>query len=67
MNQVEQWFSILRRKRLRIVDFASLADLEQRLLAFIDYWNVRAHPFYWSTESVAKVMAACAPDQSLAA
>jgi len=27
MNQVEQWFSILQRKRLRISDFASLDAL----------------------------------------
>lgn len=67
MNQVEQWFGILQRKRLRIVDFASLADLEARLLAFIAHWNVRAHPFHWSTKSVAKVMAACSLDQDLAA
>jgi len=67
MNQVEQWFSILQRKRLRIVDFASVADLEVRLLAFIVHWNARAHPFHWSTKSVAKIMAACTIDQDLAA
>jgi len=67
MNQVEQWFSILQRKRLRIVDFASLAHLEDRLLAFITHWNARAHPFHWSSKSVAKVMAACSSDQQLAA
>jgi len=59
MNQVEQWFSILRRKRLRIVDFPSLEALAERLQAFIAHWNARAHPFNWSTKSVAKVMAAC--------
>jgi transposase len=67
INQVEQWFSILHRKRLRIVDFPSLADLEARLLAFIAHWNARAHPFRWSTQSVATVMAACSADQDLAA
>lgn len=59
MNQVEQWFSILQRKRLRIVDFPSLEALAERLHAFIAHWNARAHPFRWSTKSVAKVMAAC--------
>jgi len=28
MNQVEQWFSILQRKRLRATNFADLVDLE---------------------------------------
>jgi len=59
MNQVEQWFSILQRKRLRIADFADLAHLEERLMAFVAEWNVHAHPFNWSSKSVAKVMAAC--------
>jgi len=59
MNQVEQWFSILQRKRLRISDFANLADLAERLMAFVSEWNTHAHPFNWSTKSVAKVMAKC--------
>jgi transposase len=58
MNQVEQWFSILQRKRLRIVDFASKEDLHAKLMQFIVEWNGHAHPFNWSTQSVAKVMAA---------
>src|SRR3954453_22501155 len=57
MNQVEQWFSILQRKRLRIADFADKAALAERLQAFIAEWNQVAHPFQWSTKSVAKVMA----------
>lgn len=57
MNQVEQWFSILQRKRFRIVDFQSKADLAAKLAQFIAEWNVRAHPFNWTTKSVAKVMA----------
>src|SRR3954447_10152571 len=59
MNQAEQWFSILQRKRLRIADFADKAALAERLAAFIDEWNRVAHPFNWSTKSVAKVMAKC--------
>jgi transposase len=57
MNQVEQWFSILRRKRLRIADFASKDHLRATLEQFICEWNQQAHPFHWSTKSVAKVMA----------
>jgi transposase len=59
MNQVEQWFSILQRKRLRIADFADKAALAERLQALIAEWNQVAHPFQWSTKSVAKVMAKC--------
>jgi transposase len=57
LNQIEQWFSILQRKRLRIVDFVSLADLQATLEQFIAEWNAVAHPFNWTTQSVAKVMA----------
>ena len=58
MNQVEQWFSIVQRKRLRIVDFASKDHLRVKLEQFIQEWNQHAHPFNWSTKSAAKVMAA---------
>ena len=61
MNQVEQWFSILQRKRLCIADFADKAELAERLRAFIREWNEVAHPFAWSTKSVAKIMAKCEP------
>jgi len=59
MNQVEQWFSILQRKRLRIPDFPDVAHLAERLHAFVAEWNQHAHPFHWSSKSVAKVMAQC--------
>jgi transposase len=59
MNQVEQWFSILQRKRLAIVDFASKAELAEKLQQYIAQWNEQAHPFKWTTKSVAKVMAKC--------
>lgn len=56
MNQVEQWFSILQRKRLRAPNFADLADLEAKLLAFIAEWNEAAQPFNWTTASFDKVL-----------
>jgi hypothetical protein len=61
MNQVEQWFSILQRKRFKIADFASINDLRDKLYQFIEQWNVRAHPFKWTTKSVAKIMAYAEP------
>jgi transposase len=57
MNQVEQWFSILQRKRLRIADFESKDHLRAKVDQFIKEWNELAHPFNWSTKSVAKIMA----------
>ena len=67
LNQVEQWFSILQRKRLRIADFADQQHLSQRLLAFVADWNDHAPPFQWSTKSVAKVMAKCESPMAKAA
>jgi len=58
MNQVEQWFSILRRKRLRTVNFADLRDLAAKIAAFIDQWNDAAHPFRWTTTSFDTVLTA---------
>ena len=59
MNQVEQRFGILKRKRLRIVEFPDKEKLAERLIAFISDWNQIAHPFNWTSKSVAKVMAKC--------
>ena len=59
MNQVEQWFSILQRKRLAIADFANKTHLAQRLHAFVEEWNEHAHPFNWTRKSVTKIMAKC--------
>ncbi len=56
MNQIEQWFSILQRKRLHISDFSDLPHLAQRLMAFVTEWNTHAHPFNWSTKSATRVM-----------
>lgn len=57
MNQVEQWFSILRRKRLRNVNFTGLADLAAQIATFIDRWNDTAHPFRWTAASFDHVLA----------
>lgn len=56
MNQVEQWFSILERKRLRAPNFAALSDLESKVLAFIAEWNEAAQPFNWTAASFDKVL-----------
>lgn len=56
MNQVEQWFSILQRKRLRIPNFENLKDLAAKIAQFIAQWNEVAEPFGWRKESFAKVL-----------
>jgi len=58
LNEVEQWFSIRQCKRLRIVDCASTTDLQAKLAQCIAEWNEVAYPFKWTTNSVAKIMAA---------
>lgn len=56
MNQVEQWFSILQRKRMTAPNFVDLDALEERVLAFIDEWNAHAHPFHWTARSFDKII-----------
>jgi hypothetical protein len=48
LNQVEIYFSIVQRKVLTPNDFSSLADLEQRLLAFQCHYERSASPFRWT-------------------
>jgi len=49
LNQVEIWFSILARKVLRHASFASIDQLRERLLAFVDYFNrTMARAFKWA-------------------
>jgi len=57
MNPVEQWFGILRRKRLRSPNFADLAALQRAILQFIAEWNEIAHPFRWTAASFDKILA----------
>ena len=56
MNQVEQWFGILQRTRLRHPNFPDLAPLTAAILQFIQEWNAVAHPFRWTTASFDKIL-----------
>ena len=47
LNQIAIYFSIVQRKVLTPNDFASLAAVEQRLLAFEAHYNDTAVPFHW--------------------
>jgi hypothetical protein len=48
LNQVEIYFSVVQRKVLTPNDFSSLAELEQRLLAFQSHYQRTATPFKWT-------------------
>jgi hypothetical protein len=47
LNQIEIYFSIVQRKVVKPANFADLAALEARLLAFQDRYNATASPFDW--------------------
>ncbi len=49
LNQVELWFSILTKRLLKRGSFKSAENLEERILAFIGYFNeTMAKPFKWT-------------------
>ena len=48
LNQVEIYFSIVQRKVVTPNDFASLRELEARLLAFQGRYEQTAQPFQWT-------------------
>jgi DDE superfamily endonuclease len=48
LNQIELWFSILMRRLLKRASFVSIADLNQRILDFIAFFNRTATPFKWT-------------------
>jgi hypothetical protein len=47
LNQIEIYFSIVQRKVLTPNDFASLAEVEDRLLRFQEHYEQIAAPFEW--------------------
>lgn len=56
MNLVECWFSIIKRQAIHRGSYASVADLNARIRAFIDGWNKRWHPFVW-TKTAEQILA----------
>jgi transposase len=51
LNQVEIYFSVIQRKVLTPNDFASLDQVEDRLVAFERRYNATARPFRWKFTS----------------
>ena len=57
LNQIELWFSILGRRLLKRGSFTSLDQLNDRVLAFIQYFNkTMAKPFKWTYTGKALVV-----------
>jgi len=49
LNQIEIWFSTLSRKMIKRGDFSSVADLENKIIEFIQYYNhTLAKPYQWT-------------------
>ena len=45
---VEIWFSILVRRVIKRGNFRSVDALQERILAFVAYFNQTAKPFRWT-------------------
>lgn len=57
LNQIEIWFGVLRRKVTRLGSFTSLQQLEEKIMAFIEYYNdTMAKPYRWTYQG--RVLAA---------
>ncbi|HEX9548350.1 MAG TPA: transposase, partial [Acidimicrobiales bacterium] len=69
LNQIEIYFSIVQRKVLTPNDFASLAEVEDRLLRFQDHYERAAAPFQWTftRQDLAALLAKLAAKHRLAA
>ena len=63
MNLVEVWFGIVERQAIRRGVFKSVKDLNAKVRAFIDGWNDRSHPFYW-TKTAEQVLAKAIPKET---
>ena len=49
LNQIEIWFGTLVRKLLRRGNFTSVADLENKIIEFVQYYDeYLAHPYRWT-------------------
>lgn len=59
MNQVEQWFSVLQRKSLRVANFPSVQEFGEHIYDYIDRHNRTAHPYNWRVESFEKIRRTC--------
>jgi transposase/transcriptional regulator with XRE-family HTH domain len=61
LNLVERWFGELTAKAVRRGSFASVADLQSAIAAFLEAWNANPKPFVWTAtiESIQAKLARC--------
>jgi transposase len=66
LNQCEIYFSVVQRKVVTPNDFYDLADVENRLMAFQDLYNLAARPFNWkyTTKDLNALLARIAAHES---
>jgi transposase len=48
VNLIENWFSLLTRKRLTNSAFTSVTDLVDAINEWTSHWNDDPHPFVWT-------------------
>ena len=49
LNQIEIWFGTLTRKLIRRGNFTSVADMENKIIEFVAYYDEHwAHPYRWT-------------------
>ena len=49
LNQIEIWFSVLTRNVIQRGNFTSVADLEDKIIAFLEHYNEHlAKPYRWT-------------------
>jgi len=49
LNQIEIWFSTLSKRFLKRSSFSSLRELKEKIMRFIQYYNMEfAHPYAWT-------------------
>jgi transposase len=48
LNQIELWFSILQRQKLKRSNFTSLLDLIDQFYNYLEQYNQKAKPFQWT-------------------
>ncbi|MGH3951852.1 MAG: IS630 family transposase [Pseudonocardiaceae bacterium] len=68
LNQIEIYFSVVQRKVLTPNDFADLAEVDARLLAFERRYETAAQPFEWkfTRDDLAKLIARIAEHEAMA-
>ena len=47
LNQVERWFGLLSQRAIKRGSFRSIAELVNKIQAFIDAYKSSAAPFVW--------------------